>query len=102
MPVASKPTHPHPTVRAHSAHHAHHPREDDAEAFVPDPNGNGKTPLPADDAESFAEEFIQSATAAEPAFEDARDEVVDEEQGGPFIIEQAGEEIDPERLPIPP
>ncbi len=57
-------------------------RPDAADAFVPE---DGK--IPADDAESFAEEFITSATRAEPVQQDAEDEVVDEENGGPFLIE---------------
>ncbi len=69
-----------------------HGRRDDADAFVPDPSEEGR-PIPTDDneAESFAEEFIASATGAEPVQEDARDEVSDEEQGGPFLIEQEQE-----------
>lgn len=38
-----------------------------------------------DAAESFAEEFIASATGAEAVNEAARDEVIVEEVGGPFI-----------------
>jgi hypothetical protein len=67
-------------------------RSDDANAFVPDPLEANKPGIPEPDAESFAEEFITSATAAEPVEEDARDEVVDEEQGGPFLIETVEEE----------
>jgi hypothetical protein len=61
-------------------------RPDSADAFVPDPIEHHKR-LKAEDAEWFAEEFIATATSAEDVQEDARDEVVDEEQGGPFIIE---------------
>jgi hypothetical protein len=67
-------------------------RSDDANAFVPDPLEANRPGIPEADAESFAEEFITSATAAEPVEEDARDEVVDEEQGGPFLIETVEEE----------
>ncbi|HVJ89117.1 MAG TPA: hypothetical protein VM580_04885 [Labilithrix sp.] len=59
-------------------------RPDDGNAFVPDTIGQ-LTPLPAADAEAFAQEFIGSATGAESVREDALDEVVDEEDGGPFI-----------------
>lgn len=38
-----------------------------------------------DDAESVAQEFIATATTGESVEMDAQDEVVDEEQGGPFI-----------------
>jgi hypothetical protein len=60
-------------------------RPDDGNAFVPDTTGQSK-PLASADAESFAEEFIGSATGAESVSEDAEDEVVDEEEGGPFIV----------------
>jgi hypothetical protein len=60
-------------------------RPDDGNAFVPDTIGQLR-PIPAADAESFAEEFIGSATGAESVSEDAEDEVVDAEEGGPFIV----------------
>ncbi|MBX3215173.1 MAG: hypothetical protein KF850_24265 [Labilithrix sp.] len=60
-------------------------RPDDGNAFVPDTIGQLR-PIPAPDAEAFAEEFIGSATAGESVSEDAEDEVVDEEEGGPFIV----------------
>jgi hypothetical protein len=82
--------------------HDHRKRSDDADAFVPEPTDGAR--LPADDAESFAEEFIASATKAEPEYQDAEDEVVEEEQGGPFLIETQLEpepEPDTEREPPP-
>jgi hypothetical protein len=74
-------------------------RPDGADAFVPDPQGE-HGPLPADDAESFAEEFIASATSAEPVEMEAQDEVVDDEVGGPFVgIEGEHEpEVDEEEI----
>ena len=60
-------------------------RPDDGNAFLPDTVGQGK-PLPAADAESFAEEFIGSATLGEPVYETAHEEVADDEEGGPFIV----------------
>lgn len=60
-------------------------RSDDGNAFVPDTIGQLR-PIPAVDAEAFAEEFIGSATTAESVKEDAVDEVVVEEDGGPFIV----------------
>jgi hypothetical protein len=75
-----------------------HQRPDDADAFVPDPLETNNRPgragagLPASDAESFAEEFIQTCTAGEMVYEDALDEVSDEEQGGPFLIETSADE----------
>ncbi len=61
------------------------PRKDDGNAFLPDTVGQLK-PLPAADAESFAEEFIGSATQGEPVYEAAHEEVSDDEEGGPFIV----------------
>lgn len=52
------------------------PRPDEDDAFAP---------LADDEAESFAEEFIATATSGEFVGEDARDEAVAEELGGPFI-----------------
>jgi len=60
-------------------------RPDDGNAFLPDTVGQGR-PLPAADAESFAEEFIGSATRGEPVYEQAHEEVAEDEEGGPFIV----------------
>jgi hypothetical protein len=70
---------------------------DDGNAFIPDTTGQLR-PIPAADAESFAEEFIDSALAAGGSVkEDAADEVGDDEDGGPFIV------LDDEgRLPAEP
>lgn len=68
----------HPVVRNH--------RPDDGQAFLPDPTLTNRHNALADtDVESFAEEFIASATAGEPVEMDAQDEVVEEEWGGPFL-----------------
>lgn len=62
-------------------------RPDDGNAFIPDPSGQLLPPrMTATDAESFGEEFVASATGAESVSEDASDEVVDDEVGGPFIV----------------
>ncbi len=75
-------------MNANIRSHVH--RADDGNAFVPDPmDRNGAIP---DDAESFAEEFIASATAGEPVEMDAADEVIEEEVGGPFVMDQADDE----------
>jgi hypothetical protein len=60
-------------------------RPDDGNAFVPDPSGQ-LLPLRAADAESFGEEFVASATGGESVRMDAGDEVIDDEEGGPFIV----------------
>ena len=70
-----------PTIRARRK--AMH-RSDDAEAFLPDPSTRGAHAT-ATDAESFGEEFVASATLGEPVHGDAADEVVEEEEGGPFL-----------------
>jgi len=80
-PVPTELTKDDPTVRKWQ--HAMH-RSDDGEAFLPDPTRRGAH-ITANDAESFAEEFVASATTGEPVQMDAMDEVSDEEEGGPFL-----------------
>lgn len=73
-------------------------RPDDGEAFLPDPSASrSHIALGGTDGESFAEEFIASATAGEPVEMDAQDEVIEEEWGGPFLEldSDAGEPIEP-------
>lgn len=61
-------------------------RQDDGEAFLPDPTtSDDRNPLGNVDGEWFAEEFIASATTGEPVEMDAQDEVIEEEEGGPFL-----------------
>ncbi len=57
---------------------------DAGDAFLPDVARTHER-LVDDEAESFAEEFIAEATSAEYVGEDARDEMVAEELGGPFL-----------------
>lgn len=71
-------------------------RPDDGNAFLPDNLGKLQ-PLPANDAESLAEEFVASATACESVREDANDEVVDDEEGGPFLVLDDDAQLPPER-----
>lgn len=66
-------------------------RQDDGNAFLPDYARDGSGPRlrgskTGNDADFFAEELLTSATTAEPVYEDASDEVVDEEEGGPFLL----------------
>lgn len=75
-------TRPDPTLR--DARRNLH-RSDDADAFLRDPLEDG-VPL-VDPDSSFAEEFIQSATTGEPVEQEAEDEVTDDEDGGPYLIE---------------
>jgi hypothetical protein len=80
-PVTTELTKDHPTVRARRQAMN---RPDDGEAFLPDPTRRGAR-ITASDAESFGEEFVASATTGEPLHMDANDEVVEEEEGGPFL-----------------
>ncbi len=63
--------------------HAHQ-RPDDGNAFFPDPSG-GRAHAPDDLAEELAEEFVSAATSGEDASLEGREQVVPEENGGPFI-----------------
>jgi hypothetical protein len=81
-------------------------RPDDGEAFLPDPTTRDRHNALADsDAESFAEEFIASATAGEPVVTEAEDEVIEEEWGGPFLEldtnEPSAEVSEPTAEPAP-
>jgi hypothetical protein len=66
-------------------------RTDDANAFMPDPEG-GPAQIADDLAENLAEEYLQAATQGNDAEEDL-DQVVPEEIGGPFIETSAAEEF---------
>ena len=83
------PTPADPTVRARRA--AIH-RRDDADAFLPDPTRTG-VPVNATDAEFFGEEFVASATTGEPQHMEAADEVLESEDGGPFLELDASEDV---------
>jgi hypothetical protein len=82
------------------------PDQDEGNAFLPDivRRGGGLAPHRSvrtsdDDAEASAEEFLMTATSAEDAFEDARDEVAEEEDGGPFLV-SLEETIEDERTAV--
>lgn len=65
-------------------------RMDDGTAFFPDPQGGPA--LATDDlAEQMAEEFLMSATGAEDAGQETRNEMMTEELGGPFVETSAEE-----------
>jgi hypothetical protein len=70
-------------------------RPDDGNAFVPDTIGQLR-PIDVPDAESAAEEFVASALMGESVGEDARDEIVDDEEGGPFIVLDDEGQLPPE------
>jgi hypothetical protein len=77
--------------RAPIEHHRR-ARSDDANAFIPDPEGG---PVHTDDdlAETLGEGFIQGVTQDEAAEDAALDGLVSEEIGGPFVETRAGEEF---------
>jgi hypothetical protein len=63
----------------------------DGDAFIPE---SAQAAGAGDDlAELLAEEFLISAVSGEPSQEDARDEVLDEEIGGPFVEASPAEEF---------
>jgi hypothetical protein len=72
----------------------HHKHSADARAFIPEPADHAPADAIDDLAEALGEDFIASATSAEEAGEDARDEVLPEEWGGPFLEVPASEEFD--------
>ena len=85
-------------------------RADDANAFLPDPDGG--TAHTADDlAEELAEEFLRSATGGDDPADQMLDQETPEECGGPFIIRSSrsifvrgtdeSNPIDASREPLP-
>jgi hypothetical protein len=66
-------------------------RSDSADAFIADP-GDGPAAVPDDLAEILAEDFVRSITTGEYS-DEALEEVVDEEIGGPFVTTSAREEF---------
>jgi hypothetical protein len=89
--------------------HAHQ-RSDDANAFLPDPEG-GPARSPDELSESLAEEFVEAATSGEDRDEEVLDASFPEEMGGPFIETGPAEELagsvddmnpaDADREPLP-
>lgn len=58
---------------------------DAGDAFLPDLVRRDLAGPNDADADALAEEFLLSITSADDAFENARDELVVEELGGPFV-----------------
>jgi hypothetical protein len=81
--------HPH-TPSAMPTHR--HVRKDDANAFLPDP-GEGPAHAGDDLAQELAEEFVEGVTTGDHVAEDALNETVAEENGGPFVPSTAGVEF---------
>lgn len=67
-------------------------RSDDADAFIPDPDG-GPAVIDDDLAQSLAEDFIENATTGQSIEEEVVDAEVSEEIGGPFVETSAAEEL---------
>jgi hypothetical protein len=67
-------------------------RADSADAFIRNPDDGGMS-VDDDLAESLAEEFVHSATSGENQGEEAQDQIVPEEIGGPFVETSAEEEF---------
>jgi len=80
MPIR-KASVPAVVLHAPRPRHVRHVDLDAGDAFVPDYR-KGFVASPDGDAEAFGEEFIASATSAEPVAESARDEVIAEELAG--------------------
>ncbi len=82
------------------------PRSDDANAFMPDPEG-GPAHIGDDLAENLAEEYVDAVTGGDGTDYAA----VSEEIGGPFVFTSAADEfahdidganpLDAEREPLP-
>ncbi|HET6280474.1 MAG TPA: hypothetical protein VFH73_05895, partial [Polyangia bacterium] len=68
------------------------PRSDDADAFIPDPDG-GHARTSDTLAETLAEDFVQSATSGEATNDDVFDSVVPEDSGGPFVETSSAQEF---------
>jgi hypothetical protein len=67
-------------------------RRDGGDAFFPDPGG-GRAVAPDELAEGLAEGFLASATSGEEQGEEAHEQFVEEELGGPFVTTHAKEEF---------
>jgi hypothetical protein len=86
------------------------PRSDDANAFMPDPDG-GPAHIPDDLAENLAEEYVDAVTRGDGSDDAGLDGMVSEEIGGPFVVTSAADEFahdtdaanppDAEREPLP-
>jgi len=67
-------------------------RHDDANAFLPDPDGGPISDEGGVDSE-LLEDYLRSATTGQESGEDIRNQDVPEELGGPFVPSSAGLEV---------
>lgn len=74
------------------AHHRTGPRKDDANAFLPDPDG-GPIKSNGDAGDEMTEDFLRAATSGQDEAEEVRNQVLSEEIGGPFVTSTASQEI---------
>ena len=68
-------------------------RADSADAFIRHPDEGGSMTTDDDLAETLAEEFVRTATSGEDQTEQALDQMVPEDIGGPFVETGADEEF---------
>jgi len=68
-------------------------RADSADAFIRHPDEDGAMSTDDDLAETLAEEFVRTATSGEDQTEEALDQMVPEDIGGPFVETGADEEF---------
>lgn len=84
-------------------------RSDDGTAFFPDP-GEGPARAPDALAEELAEDFLTSALTGQEQAPESHDRVVEEEDGGPFIVssyrrefakgDRSDDDYEPEAFPM--
>jgi hypothetical protein len=68
-------------------------RPDDGNAFLPDPTSGHRSATDVDLAEELAEDFVTGATSNDDAASNDREAVQVEEIGGPFLEEDAADEM---------
>ncbi len=73
-------------------HRRRHPRSDDGNAFIEDPDGG---PIGVDGSvdEEMVEDFLRTVTTGQESGEDLRDQDFPEDSGGPFVISTAEQEL---------
>lgn len=67
-------------------------RRDDGHAFFPDPY-DGPAVAPDQFAEELAEGFLAAATTGQEQGADVHEQLVDEEEGGPFVLSSSRQEF---------
>jgi hypothetical protein len=75
---------------------------DGGRAFLPDPRSGARTGSSDSLAELVGEGFVSSATNGENSFDERRNEVTEDEIGGPFLETEGTEEFAEEPDPSNP